>query len=103
MVARQRVIPIILGGDQTIALPDVTGVAHHFWFRDEYAVIHFDAHAKPATRQLGSLLWTGHAHAPTDRSGRLPRDRSLQIGLRGYKPEPETLDWMAAQRMRSLR
>ena len=28
-------------------------------------------------------------------------DRFLQIGLRGYWPEPETLDWMAAQDMRS--
>ena len=28
-------------------------------------------------------------------------DRFLQIGLRGYWPPPETLDWMAAQNMRS--
>jgi len=28
-------------------------------------------------------------------------DRFLQIGLRGYWPEPETLDWMAGQGMRS--
>src|SRR6201999_2614298 len=28
-------------------------------------------------------------------------DRFLQIGLRGYWPEPETLAWMAGQRMRS--
>src|SRR5204863_8381444 len=26
----------------------------------------------------------------------------LQIGLRGYWPEPETLDWMAGQQMRSF-
>jgi arginase family enzyme len=29
-------------------------------------------------------------------------DRFLQVGLRGYWPEPETLDWMAQQRMRSF-
>jgi arginase family enzyme len=29
-------------------------------------------------------------------------DRFLQVGLRGYWPEPETLDWMAGQRMRSF-
>lgn len=28
-------------------------------------------------------------------------DRCLQIGLRGYWPEPKTLDWMARQGMRS--
>ena len=34
-------------------------------------------------------------------SGALRGDRFLQIGLRGYWPPPETLDWMAEQRMRS--
>ena len=34
-------------------------------------------------------------------SGAVRGDRFLQIGLRGYWPEPETLDWMASQRMRS--
>ena len=28
-------------------------------------------------------------------------DRFLQVGLRGYWPEPETLEWMAHQGMRS--
>jgi agmatinase len=35
-------------------------------------------------------------------SGAVRGDRFLQIGLRGYWPEPETLDWMALQRMRSF-
>ena len=34
-------------------------------------------------------------------SGALRGDRFLQIGLRGYWPEPETLDWMASQGMGS--
>ncbi|MEP7055582.1 MAG: arginase family protein, partial [Actinomycetota bacterium] len=34
-------------------------------------------------------------------SGAVRGDRFLQIGLRGYWPEPETLDWMAGQGMRS--
>jgi agmatinase len=34
-------------------------------------------------------------------SGALRGDRFLQIGLRGYWPEPATLAWMAEQRMRS--
>jgi agmatinase len=34
-------------------------------------------------------------------SGALRGDRFLQIGLRGYWPEPETLAWMAGQGMRS--
>src|SRR5260370_8208413 len=35
-------------------------------------------------------------------SGAVRGDRFLQIGLRGYWPEPETLDWMAGQAMRSF-
>ena len=35
-------------------------------------------------------------------SGACRGDRFLQIGLRGYWPEPETLDWMAEQGMRSF-
>ncbi len=35
-------------------------------------------------------------------SGAVRGDRFLQIGLRGYWPEPPTLAWMAAQRMRSF-
>ncbi|HZC39612.1 MAG TPA: arginase family protein, partial [Streptosporangiaceae bacterium] len=34
-------------------------------------------------------------------SGAVRGDRFLQIGLRGYWPGPETLAWMAGQRMRS--
>ena len=35
-------------------------------------------------------------------SGAVRGDRFLQIGLRGYWPEPETLDWMAERQMRSF-
>jgi agmatinase len=35
-------------------------------------------------------------------SGAVRGDRFLQLGLRGYWPEPDTLDWMAGQRMRSF-
>jgi agmatinase len=35
-------------------------------------------------------------------SGAVRGDRFLQIGLRGYWPEPPTLAWMAAQHMRSF-
>src|SRR6202042_3036487 len=35
-------------------------------------------------------------------AGAVRGDRFLQIGLRGYWPEPPTLAWMAEQRMRSF-
>lgn len=101
MVARQGVIPIILGGDHTIALPDVTGVAHYVGF-GRVSVIHFDAHADTGQSQLGSLYGHGTPMRRLIESGACRGDRFLQIGLRGYWPEPETLHWMAEQGMRSF-
>jgi agmatinase len=100
-VARAGVIPVILGGDHTIALPDVTGLAHHVgWGR--VSVIHFDAHADTGNSQMGSLYGHGTPMRRLIESGACRGDRFLQIGLRGYWPEPETLAWMAEQGMRSF-
>ena len=100
-VAAAGVVPVILGGDHTIALPDVTGVARHVgWGR--VAVIHFDAHADTGDSQWGSLYGHGTPMRRLIESGACRGDRFLQIGLRGYWPEPATLDWMAAQGMRSF-
>jgi agmatinase len=100
-VATAGVIPIVLGGDHTIALPDVTGVARHVgWGR--VSVIHFDAHADTGDIQMGSLYGHGTPMRRLIESGACRGDRFLQIGLRGYWPEPATLDWMAEQGMRSF-
>lgn len=94
-------IPVVLGGDHTVALPDVTGVARHVgWGRT--SVIHFDAHADTAPDQFGSLIGHGTPMRRLIESGATRGDRFLQIGLRGYWPPPATLDWMAEQRMRSF-
>jgi agmatinase len=93
-------IPVILGGDHTVAFPDATGVARHVgWGR--LSVIHFDAHADTGNTQFGSLYGHGTPMRRLIESGAVRGDRFLQIGLRGYWPEPETLDWMAGRGMRS--
>jgi agmatinase len=100
-VATAGVIPVILGGDHTIALPDVTGIARHVgWGR--VSVIHFDAHADTGESQFGSLYGHGTPMRRLIESGACRGDRFLQIGLRGYWPEPATLQWMADQGMRSF-
>jgi len=99
-IAASGAIPVVLGGDHTIALPDVTGVARHVgWGR--VSVIHFDAHADTGNTQFGSLHGHGTPMRRLIESGATRGDRFLQIGLRGYWPEPETLAWMAEQQMRS--
>ena len=65
------------------------------------SMIHFDAHADTGDIEFGSLWGHGQPMRRLIESGALRGDRFLQIGLRGYWPPPETLDWMAAQNMRS--
>ena len=66
------------------------------------SVLHFDAHADTGDTQLGSLHGHGTPMRRLIESGACRGDRFVQIGLRGYWPEPETLAWMAEQGMRSF-
>jgi agmatinase len=100
-IASAGAIPVVLGGDHTIAWPDVTGVARHVgWGR--VSVIHFDAHADTGNTQFGSLVGHGTPMRRLIESGAARGDRFLQIGLRGYWPDRDTLAWMAEQKMRSF-
>jgi len=99
-VARSGAVPVVLGGDHTITWPDVTGVARAVgWGR--VSVIHFDAHADTGDIAFGSLIGHGQPMRLLIESGAARGDRFLQVGLRGYWPPPDVLDWMAEQRMRS--
>jgi agmatinase len=99
-VAAAGAIPVVLGGDHSIALPDATGVARHLGFGN-VSLVHFDAHADTGDIEFGSLYGHGQPMRRLIESGAVRGDRFLQIGLRGYWPGPETLAWMAERRMRS--
>ena len=66
------------------------------------SVIHFDAHADTGDSQFGSLYGHGTPMRRLIESGACRGDRFLQVGLRGYWPDPETLHWMNEQGMRSF-
>jgi len=100
-IAASGAIPLVLGGDHTITWPDATGVARGRDSWGRIALIHFDAHADTGDIQFGSLVGHGQPMRRLIESGAVRGDRFLQIGLRGYWPPPDTLDWMAEQRMRS--
>ncbi|HXW33522.1 MAG TPA: agmatinase, partial [Acidimicrobiales bacterium] len=99
-IVRSGAVPVVLGGDHTIALPDVTALARHVgWGR--VSVVHFDAHADTGDTQFGLLYGHGTPMRRLIESGATRGDRFLQIGLRGYWPEPETLAFMSEAGMRS--
>ena len=99
-LARAGKIPVILGGDHTIAQADVTGLAEYYGY-GRISVIHFDAHADTGDIQFGSLYGHGLPMRRLIESGAVRGDRFIQIGLRGYWPEPPELAWMAQQGMHS--
>jgi agmatinase len=99
-VAAAGAIPVVLGGDHSIALPDATGVARQHGL-GRVSVVHFDAHADTGHIEFGSLYGHGQPMRRLIESGAVRGDRFLQIGLRGYWPGPETLAWMAERGMRS--
>jgi len=100
-IARSGAIPLVLGGDHTITWPDVTGVARGTDHWGRVGVIHFDAHADTGDITFGSLIGHGHPMRQLIESGAVRGDRFIQIGLRGYWPPTEVLEWMAEQNMRS--
>jgi agmatinase len=98
-VARAGTIPVVLGGDHTIAQADITAMAEVFGY-GRISVVHFDAHADTGEIQFGSLYGHGVPMRRVIESGAVRGDRFLQLGLRGYWPEPPELLWMAERGMR---
>jgi Arginase family len=100
-VAAAGAMPVILGGDHSIAYPDAKGCANVIG-AGRVSMLHFDAHADTGDIEFGSLWGHGQPMRRLIEWGAVRGDRFLQIGLRGYWPPPETLDWMASQQMRSF-
>lgn len=99
-ISRAGIIPVVLGGDHSIASADVAGIATHRGL-GKISMIHFDAHADTGTDQFGALVGHGTPMRNLIENGFVRGDRFLQLGLRGYWPEDATLQWMRDQGMRS--
>jgi len=98
-IAAAGAVPIVLGGDHTITYANATGLARVVGF-GKVALIHFDAHADTGETQHGQLYGHGTPMRRLIESGAVPGHRFVQIGLRGYWPDPETFAWMRDQQMR---
>ncbi|MDH3518077.1 MAG: agmatinase [Acidimicrobiia bacterium] len=99
-VAESGKVPIVLGGDHTVTYANASGVARAHG-DGEFALIHFDAHADTGNVQNGQLYGHGTPMRRLIESGAVPGHRFVQIGLRGYWPEPHVVEWMRQQQMRS--
>lgn len=98
-VAASGAIPIVLGGDHSITYPSASAVAAAIAPR-RLGIVHFDAHADAANTTWGNLRSHGTPMRRLIESGAVAGRNFVQVGLRGYWPGPETLDWMARHEMR---
>jgi agmatinase len=98
-VASLGAVPIVLGGDHSIALPSVQAVAEAVGWGN-LGVVHFDAHADTANEDWGSPISHGTPIRRLIESGAVEGRNFVQVGLRGYWPEPECFAWMRDQGMR---
>jgi arginase family enzyme len=98
-IARSGAIPLVLGGDHSIAHPDVGAVAGAV--RPEpLGLIHFDAHADDAEDVHGVTRSHGTPMRLLVNEGSIHGEHVVQIGLRGYWPGPKEFAWAREQGFR---
>lgn len=91
-IAAAGVVPIVLGGDHSIAHPDVGAVAAQLK-PATLGLVHFDAHADNAPTVWGVRLSHGTPLRLLVEEGSLLGEHIVQVGLRGYWPDPEEFEW----------
>jgi len=83
-------VPIILGGDHSIAEPDMRACAAA---RGPVGLIHFDTHTDTGAEVFGAELSHGTPMYRLVEAGAVAGARYVQIGLRGYWPGPIEFGW----------
>lgn len=90
-------IPVVMGGDHSIAHPDVGAVAEVL-APASVGLIHFDAHADDAYEE--PRLSHGTPLRLLVEDGSVKGEHIVQVGLRGYWPPPSDFAWARGQGFR---
>ncbi|MGI8921382.1 MAG: agmatinase [Solirubrobacteraceae bacterium] len=83
-------LPIVLGGDHSIAEPDVRACAGS---AGPVGLIHFDAHTDTGQEVFGAARSHGTPMYRLINQGHIDPARYVQIGLRGYWPTEKEFLW----------
>ncbi len=92
-------IPLILGGDHSIAEPDIGACAA---VHGPVGLIHFDSHTDTGRDVFGVALSHGTPMYRLVNAGIIDPARYVQIGLRGYWPGEEAFVWQEENGITSL-
>jgi agmatinase len=98
-VAASGAIPIVLGGDHSITWPSATAIAE-VRAPKSVGIVHFDAHADTSPDLFGQLAGHGQPMRRLIESGAVAGKNFVQVGLRGYWPGVEVMDWMREHGLR---
>jgi agmatinase len=92
-------IPIVLGGDHSIAEPDIRACAAK---HGPVGLVHFDTHTDTGKEVFGVEVSHGTPMYRLVEEGSVDPTRYVQIGLRGYWPGPAEFAWQAEKGIRSF-
>ena len=92
-------IPIVLGGDHSIAEPDIRACAAA---HGSLGLVHFDTHTDTGTEVFGVDISHGTPMYRLVEEGSIDPERYVQIGLRGYWPGSAEFEWQVAKGIRSF-
>jgi agmatinase len=93
-------IPIVLGGDHSIAEPDIRACARR---HGPLGLIHFDAHTDTGREVFGVELSHGTPMYRLVEQGHVAGERYAQVGLRGYWPGEKEFAWQRERGITELR
>jgi len=93
-------IPIVLGGDHSIAEPDIRACATK---HGPVGLVHFDTHTDTGTEVFGLEVSHGTPMYRLVEEGSVDPRRYVQIGLRGYWPGPTEFGWQEDKGITSFR
>jgi len=92
-------VPIVLGGDHSIAEPDIRACAAK---HGPLGLIHFDTHTDTGTHVFGVELSHGTPMYRLVEAEHVAPERYVQIGLRGYWPGEREFAWQARRGITSF-
>ena len=91
-------VPVSAGGDHSISLPILRGIAAH----RPVGMIHIDAHCDTGDDYMGSRFHHGAPFRRAVEEGLLDPRRVIQIGIRGTTNDPDMWGFSHASGMRVL-
>ena len=92
-------LPVVLGGDHSIAEPDIRACAAKY---GPLGLVHFDTHTDTGTEVFGVEVSHGTPMYRLVEAGLVDPTRYVQIGLRGYWPGEREFAWQAERGITAL-